>query len=127
LHDFGEWPRRCNFGGNSLIKEVGILDVKGDHFAVLYLQDGILTEKSSARTEFGVILEHDEITASFVVSDSDSIDELTGDLEFFFGIGFDGEDLGDFLDSRKTLYRDSFLYGRTLDDVEPAKDKEEER
>jgi hypothetical protein len=81
-----------------LVEQVGIFDKGGDDIAVLYFDDGVLAEKSATGPEFVAVLEKDEEGVYLVIFLRNGSDKGIDHLNFFLGIGRQGEQLGDFLE-----------------------------
>ena len=109
LHVAREWPGRCDGDTgilDALVEEVGIFNKGGNEFAVFYFDDRVLPEEAAARAEFEIVLQENEKDAGLVVLGSECLDECVGDINFFFGVGFEREKFRDFVKNIEGAHSD---------------------
>lgn len=78
---------------DALVEEVGIFDKGGDEFTVFYFDDRVLSQESAARAKFEIVLEQYKKCVRFIVVCGERLNELVGDVDLFFGVGFEREEL----------------------------------
>ncbi len=99
LHIPSEWPGGCHLDIgilDALVEEIGVFNEMRNELTILDFYDRVLSQETSARAEFEIVLKEDEEDASAIVFCGEFLDEGVDDLDLFLGVRLEREESGDF-------------------------------